>query len=131
MQACYATYLQRDQAIRRARRQQEPPAAVEVENKELLDAELYRSALALPATESELSRYLQQERQPRDTNIYQYWKAKQYDYPVVAKIARDHLAIPATSAPSECVFSGSGNIVTKNRNRLTGSTLRMIVCLKA
>jgi hypothetical protein len=41
------------------------------------------------------------------------------------------LLIPATSAPSECVFSQGGDIVTKKRNRLTGDSIRMIVCLKA
>jgi hypothetical protein len=68
---------------------------------DLLNDELYRGAPAVPDTDSELTRYLQQERLPRDTDIYQYWKAKQYDYPVLAKIAKDHLAIPAMSAPSE------------------------------
>ena len=79
----------------------------------------------------ELTQYLQQERLLRDTDIYQYWKAKQYDYPVVAKIAKDHLAIPAMLAPSESVFSVGGDIVTKKRNRLVGSTIQFIVCLKA
>jgi hypothetical protein len=34
-------------------------------------------------------------------------------------------------APSECVFSQGSDIVTKKRNRLTGESIRMIVCLKA
>jgi hypothetical protein len=130
MGSCYSTYLQREQAIQRAIRQVEP-LAVEDDEEELSDAELYRLAPAVPETESELIRYLQQERLPRDTDIYQYWKAKQYDYPIVAKIAKDHLAIPAMSAPSESVFSIGGDVVTKKRNRLTGDTVRFIVCLKA
>lgn len=32
------------------------------------------------------------------TDILRYWSAKQYQYPTMARIARDHLAIPATSA---------------------------------
>ena len=98
---------------------------------ELSDAELYRGALAVPDTDLELTRYLQQERLPRDTDIYQYWKAKQYDYPILAKIAKDHLAIPAMSAPLESVFSVSSDVVTKKKNRLVGSTVRFIVSLKA
>lgn len=66
----------------------------------------------------------------RNTDIYQYWKAKQFEFPIISKIARDYLAIPATSAPSECVFSVGGDIVTKKRNRLVGDSVRMIVCLK-
>jgi hypothetical protein len=41
------------------------------------------------------------------------------------------LSAPATSAPSECVFSQGSDIVAKKRNRLTGESIRMIVCLKA
>ena len=39
--------------------------------------------------------------------------------------------MPATSSPSEVVFSQGGDVVTKKRNRLTGDSIRMIVCLKA
>lgn len=35
---------------------------------------------------------------PRETNIYQYWKAKQFEYPIISKIAKDYLAIPAISS---------------------------------
>lgn len=58
-----------------------------------------------------------------ETRSRGYWKAKQYDYPRVACIAKDYLPIPATSSPSECVFSQSGDIITKERNRLTGESI--------
>jgi hypothetical protein len=45
-------------------------------------------------------------------------------------MARDHLAIPAMSALLKSVFSDSGNVVTKNRNRLSGDSVREIVCLQ-
>lgn len=69
----------------------------------------------------------------RNTNVYQYWKSKQYDYPVIAWIAKDYLPIPATSVPSESVFSQGSDVVTKKRNKLTGDSISiwMIVCLKA
>ena len=63
-------------------------------------------------------------------DIYQYQKAKQFDFPIISKIAKDYLAIPATLALLECVFSVSGDVVTKKRNRLTGDSVRMILCLK-
>jgi hypothetical protein len=44
--------------------------------------------------------------------------------------AGDFLAIPAMSAPSECVFSVGSDVVTKKRNRLTGDSVRMIMCLE-
>jgi hAT family C-terminal dimerisation region len=45
-------------------------------------------------------------------------------------MARDHLAIPTMSVPSERVFSNGGNVVTKNRNRLSGDSVQEIVCLR-
>lgn len=36
-----------------------------------------------------------------NTDVLKYWQAKQYQYPIIAQIARDYLAIPATSAASE------------------------------
>ena len=46
-------------------------------------------------------------------------------------MARRYLAIPATSAPVERVFSISGNIIIKNRNRLEPNTVKRIVLLKS
>jgi hypothetical protein len=66
----------------------------------------------------------------RDTDVYKYWASKEYEFPIIAQIARDHLAIPATSAASECVFSVGGDIVTKKRNRLGGSNTRRLLCLR-
>ena len=66
----------------------------------------------------------------RETNIHHYWQEKQYEFPIISKIAADFLAILATSAPSKSVFSVGSNIVTKKWNRLTGESVRMIMCLK-
>ena len=46
-------------------------------------------------------------------------------------MARRYLAIPATSAPVERVFSIRGNIVTKSRNRLDPETVKKTVLLKS
>ena len=97
---------------------------------ELSDAELYRTSPLELETETELTRYLKLPVMERETNIYHYWQAKQYEFPIISKIAADFLAIPATLAPSECVFSVGSDIITKKRNRLTGESVQMIMCLK-
>jgi hypothetical protein len=66
----------------------------------------------------------------RDTNILKYWASKEYEYPIIARIARDHLAIPATSAASESVFSIGGDIITKKRNKLGVDNTRRLLCLR-
>ena len=48
----------------------------------------------------------------------------------MACITRSYLAIPATSAPSERLFSNSADILTKKRNRLSSQTLRYLFCLR-
>jgi hypothetical protein len=45
-------------------------------------------------------------------------------------MAKDHLAIPAMSAASECVFSVGDDIITKKRNRLGVGNTRRLLCLQ-
>ncbi|KFY96310.1 hypothetical protein V500_02505 [Pseudogymnoascus sp. VKM F-4518 (FW-2643)] len=80
--------------------------------------------------EVEWRRWFKENGVDRNTNILKYWQAKQYQYPVISRIARDYLAIPASSAASERIFSVGGDIVTKKRNRLLPSTLRYLLCLR-
>jgi len=46
-------------------------------------------------------------------------------------MARRFLAIPATSAPVERVFSISSNVITKSRNKLDPDTVKQTVLLKS
>jgi hypothetical protein len=46
-------------------------------------------------------------------------------------MARDFLCIPATSAPSERVFSDGGNTITKKRYKLALESVRYVVCLRS
>ena len=82
------------------------------------------------AFEHEWTRYLSQPVAPQVTNIYDYWKVKQYKFPIIARISRDFLAIPATSAPSECIFSGGSDLITKKRARLSVDSIQMLMCLR-
>ena len=45
-------------------------------------------------------------------------------------MARDHLAILATLAASESVFSVGGDIIIKKRNRLGAGNTRRLLCLQ-
>jgi hypothetical protein len=73
---------------------------------------------------------MKQQLMKRDTDILKYWASNEYEFPIIARIARDHLAIPATSAASERVFSIGGDIITKKRNRLGASNTRRLLCLR-
>jgi hypothetical protein len=56
--------------------------------------------------------------------------SKEYEFPIVAQIARDHLAIPAMSATSKSVFSVGSDIITKKRNRLSAGNTKRLLCLQ-
>ncbi|KAI2664116.1 Transposon Ty3-I Gag-Pol polyprotein [Labeo rohita] len=49
-------------------------------------------------------------------NPLAWWKHNECKYPHIAKMARHYLAVPATSVPSERVFSTAGDIVTAKRS---------------
>ena len=57
-----------------------------------------------------------------------FWKSKEKDFPKLAKLAFDLLAIPATSAAVECVFSQAG-IATCGRKSNAGPKLLEMECL--
>ena len=46
-------------------------------------------------------------------------------------LARRYLAIPATSAAVERVFSIGSNVISKSRNRLLPDTVRKLMLLKS
>ena len=65
------------------------------------------------------------------TDCLFWWRGKrQQQYPRLSELARRVLAVPATSAASERLFSKAGLIITKKRNSLTGNTVSVLVWLR-
>ncbi len=60
----------------------------------------------------------------------EWWRVHCSDYPHIWKVAERILAIPATSAPSERVFSAAANIVDKKRVRLKPEKVDILVFLR-
>jgi hypothetical protein len=50
-------------------------------------------------------------------------QSKIYDFPIITQIARDYMAIPAISAPSERIFSLAGNLITKKRTKISSENV--------
>jgi hAT family C-terminal dimerisation region len=63
-------------------------------------------------------------------NPLTWWKDRAERYPLVAAVARKWLAVPASSAASERMFSSAGLTVTDKRTRLTGDKVAQLVFLK-
>ncbi|XP_039503629.1 E3 SUMO-protein ligase ZBED1-like [Pimephales promelas] len=67
---------------------------------------------------------------PLNSSPLEWWKVNAYAYPILAPLAKAYLCIPATSVPSERVFSTAGDIVSAQRSLITPEHVDMLVFLK-
>jgi hypothetical protein len=65
----------------------------------------------------------------KETDGLDWWRKYELSYPTIAKLARRFLAIPASSAPSERVFSKYGVIWEKRKYNLKAETANDIIYL--
>ncbi|XP_052806299.1 E3 SUMO-protein ligase ZBED1-like [Mya arenaria] len=63
------------------------------------------------------------------TPALEWWRRNENRFPKVAQVARSVLAVPATSVPSERVFSSAGLVLNKLRNRLNSDIVDVILFL--
>lgn len=67
---------------------------------------------------------------PMSSDPLVWWKNNEWQFPLVSSLARQRLCIPATSVPSERVFSTAGDIVTAQRAALSPEAVDMLIFLK-
>ena len=78
----------------------------------------------------EIQKYLKEPKPDRDSEPLKWWKVKESTYPVLSRIAKKYLAIPATSVEAERRFSDLGNLLTKRRLSMTGANVNKQLFLK-
>ena len=87
----------------------------------------------LPRSESllcdEIDRDFEMPRRPYTTNPLGWWKDMRSTYPTIFKTALIKLTIPATSVPSERLFTTASNIYDKKRGNLSKEAARSILFL--
>lgn len=81
--------------------------------------------------QSELSLCKTRAPAPLQSNPLEWWKVHQTNYPFLSRMAKYYLGIPATSVPSERVFSAAGEIVCAQRASLSGDNIDMLIFLKS
>ena len=79
------------------------------------------------AVTNEPQRYLALPDESRDTKPLEWWKAHAVSYPLLSRLARRYLAIPASSASSERLFSRLKLTATAARQNLKPDVLCMLL----
>ena len=95
---------------------------------------LVKASSSLSPTErinKEVNDYYDEAVMPTDTDVLQWWKLRQSRYPTLANLAKYYLCVCATSVPSERIFSKSGYICNKHRNRLLPENVNILTFLSA
>jgi hypothetical protein len=60
----------------------------------------------------------------------EWWKVNGNKFPRVAVLARRYLCVPATSTPSERLFSSAGETLSSKRSTLSNRMLRALVVIQ-
>ncbi|XP_061127151.1 E3 SUMO-protein ligase ZBED1-like [Syngnathus typhle] len=80
--------------------------------------------------EMEVYRYKETELLTLKGNLLEWWGSHEMEFPLLANLAKTYLCIPATSVPSERVFSTAGDIVRSERSVLTPEHVDHLIFLK-
>lgn len=75
----------------------------------------------------ECSNYLNLPPRQSNMDILEYWKKNQFTFPNLSKLASRVLCVPATSTPSERVFSIAGTVINKKRSTINPNNVNKII----
>src|SRR4051794_13282834 len=65
-----------------------------------------------------------------NSNTYEWWNDHKKIFPVLSILARKFLSVPATSVPSERLFSDAGNNMTNRRTSLSSKIFQELIFVK-
>lgn len=73
--------------------------------------------------------YLSEPLSIRKSDPLQYWKEKEIQWPLLARLTLKYLAVPPASVPSDRLFSTAGDIVCEQRNWINSEKVEMLLFL--
>ena len=85
---------------------------------------------SMPARESDTSDYLNEPCIPENDDPLRFWCDNQARFLLLSRLAKKYLAIPASSAPVERLFSVAGKIFRPERCRLTDDVFEDMMLLR-
>ncbi len=80
--------------------------------------------------ETELNAYMRVQQVANDTDPLMWWKQHQEEFPRLARMVRQYMAVPASSASPERLFSSVGLVKSDLRGRLLDTTLIDVMSAK-
>lgn len=80
---------------------------------------------------SQTENYFEESVAERTVTAIEWWKLNAYWFPDLARMARNYMSVPASSVPSEQLFSRAGDIITKKRNLLLDSSSSALLLVKS
>ncbi len=84
----------------------------------------------IPQSPDEVTEYLKEDKIKFDQNPFEWWANKKSKYPILSRMARIYLAVPATSTPSERLFSDARNLLTSKRSKINSELFKRMIFLK-
>ncbi|PIA63482.1 hypothetical protein AQUCO_00201079v1 [Aquilegia coerulea] len=90
-----------------------------------------RRRISMNTTTDELTQYLSESPAPFTTDVLEWWKGNTTRYPRLSVMARDFLAMQATSVSPEQLFCGKGDEIDKQRICLPHASMQAILCTRS
>lgn len=81
------------------------------------------------SAEREVSNYFNEPLATPETVVGNFWMQEKLTYPCLSSLAKKYLSAPPATVFSERLFSTSGTICDKKRNRLDPHRVQMLVFL--
>jgi hypothetical protein len=82
------------------------------------------------AVQDEVKEYLDLAPIGLSNNPLTWWELHSTKFPILSELSRIYLAMPATSTPSERLFSEAGNLLTTKRTRILPELFKRMIFLK-
>ncbi len=106
------------------------PASKKTALEDLLGDSFSKTEKSSRGIEMEIDLYRREASIPLSCCPLKWWRESCSKYPLLSPLAKAYLSIPATSVPSERVFSTAGDIVTAQRSQLLPEIVDMLIFLK-
>ncbi|XP_048136291.1 uncharacterized protein LOC125315429 isoform X2 [Rhodamnia argentea] len=86
---------------------------------------------SMNATTDELTQYLSEPPAPLSTDVLEWWKVNSTRYPRLCLMARDFLAVQATSVSAEDMFCGKGDEIDRQRYTMPHDSTQSLLCIRS